>query len=576
MQKTSRLNRLLAVIVAVFMAVCCLPLSAFAEGGAKNHVVINKHYSDKDNASSVTYDVEYDANGVNNLIEKFAGDFQSGFDGYKMASYKTTVNLGNGVEPYEIPNGGSVLSQEATLTVDIYFDKVEDATDPEPEEPVEPEQPTYYSYTVKVCAEDGTQLADDRTFQILDGQSIYNAYNGSLPPVEGYTFSHFSLWEVGNPISSEAIATKDYNNATVYAVYTKNADPAPATYTVNVQFRAEDGTVLADDRQFTLTEGASIYDAHSGAWPVVDGYTFAHFSLWEISNVLDRDAIATPDYGKEGMTLIAVYTKNAEPAKEYITYKVIDSETREQIATWQVLEGDPLSSYSGTVPKKDGYTLDYLTFIDADKPVDMANTVAVKNLNGGLEWTLEAHFKALPAGYEDVNVRFEFVDMDGKTVLPALNYATTVSDDVIGPKVADVFADMTKQLAEKNYAFHHMTLVYEDGSESSALKDPVIVPDYDGATIKVYFNKVSSGNGGNTSSGSSNNNSSNSNTTTVTATNDNGETVVKAAAAPANNSAKILPQTGLSVETPVVFGVMMVAALAGAGAYLFAIRKKLN
>ena len=32
MQKTTRLQRLLAVILAVFMAVCCLPLSAFAEG----------------------------------------------------------------------------------------------------------------------------------------------------------------------------------------------------------------------------------------------------------------------------------------------------------------------------------------------------------------------------------------------------------------------------------------------------------------------------------------------------------------------------------------------------------------
>ena len=34
MQKTTRLQRLLAVVVAVFMAVCCLPLSAFAEGKA--------------------------------------------------------------------------------------------------------------------------------------------------------------------------------------------------------------------------------------------------------------------------------------------------------------------------------------------------------------------------------------------------------------------------------------------------------------------------------------------------------------------------------------------------------------
>ena len=48
------------------------------------------------------------------------------------------------------------------------------------------------------------------------------------------------------------------------------------------------------------------------------------------------------------------------------------------------------------------------------------------------------------------------------------------------------------------------------------------------------------------------------------------------ASAPADNTVKILPQTGISVETPVVFGGMLFAALAGAGAYLFVMRKKLN
>lgn len=51
--------------------------------------------------------------------------------------------------------------------------------------------------------------------------------------------------------------------------------------------------------------------------------------------------------------------------------------------------------------------------------------------------------------------------------------------------------------------------------------------------------------------------------------------VVKAAA-PAANSTKILPKTGLQAQTPVVFGVMLFAALAGAAVYLFALRKKLN
>lgn len=51
--------------------------------------------------------------------------------------------------------------------------------------------------------------------------------------------------------------------------------------------------------------------------------------------------------------------------------------------------------------------------------------------------------------------------------------------------------------------------------------------------------------------------------------------VVKANA-PAANTSKIIPQTGLSLKSPVLLGVMMVAALAAAGLYLFVIRKKLN
>lgn len=45
---------------------------------------------------------------------------------------------------------------------------------------------------------------------------------------------------------------------------------------------------------------------------------------------------------------------------------------------------------------------------------------------------------------------------------------------------------------------------------------------------------------------------------------------------PAANTSKIIPQTGLSLKSPVLLGVMMVAALAAAALYLFVIRKKLN
>ena len=94
----------------------------------------------------------------------------------------------------------------------------------------------------------------------------------------------------------------------------------------------------------------------------------------------------------------------------------------------------------------------------------------------------------------------------------------------------------------------------------------------EGAKLDVPVHKIKD------ESGDSEDSSSSSDNTTTVSSNDNksnNNQVVKAET-PADNTAKVMPQTGLTAETPVVFGVMMVAALAGAGAYLFAIRKKLN
>ena len=77
------------------------------------------------------------------------------------------------------------------------------------------------------------------------------------------------------------------------------------------------------------------------------------------------------------------------------------------------------------------------------------------------------------------------------------------------------------------------------------------------------------------------NNSGNNNTTTVTSNSndkkDSGEEVVKSTAAPADNTAKVLPQTGVQTSAPITaFVVVLAAALAGAACYLFVVRKKLN
>ena len=40
MQKSSRFNRLLALLVAIFMLVCCVPASVFAEDGAAEAAMV--------------------------------------------------------------------------------------------------------------------------------------------------------------------------------------------------------------------------------------------------------------------------------------------------------------------------------------------------------------------------------------------------------------------------------------------------------------------------------------------------------------------------------------------------------
>ena len=68
----------------------------------------------------------------------------------------------------------------------------------------------------------------------------------------------------------------------------------------------------------------------------------------------------------------------------------------------------------------------------------------------------------------------------------------------------------------------------------------------------------------------------NNNDNTTTVTSDNSDDVVKSDT-PADNTAKVLPQTGVESSAPVIgFAFVLLAALGGAAAYLFVVRKKLN
>ena len=97
MQKTTRLQRLLAVIVAVFMAVCCLPLNAFATGNTVQVDTVQMNIQFKD-GDEVVAGGDYDVpTGVQNysILKQYVpegyqmtatGDFYAEADGKLVVS----------------------------------------------------------------------------------------------------------------------------------------------------------------------------------------------------------------------------------------------------------------------------------------------------------------------------------------------------------------------------------------------------------------------------------------------------------------------------------------------------------
>ena len=91
MQKTSRLNRLLAVLVAVFMAVCCLPLNAFAEDGTCGLTLAIYN----DGKLSQTVDMGREVSYTDGLIrDNYATYFEQ--NGYELDRYTVDYTYSSG------------------------------------------------------------------------------------------------------------------------------------------------------------------------------------------------------------------------------------------------------------------------------------------------------------------------------------------------------------------------------------------------------------------------------------------------------------------------------------------------
>ena len=197
----------------------------------------------------------------------------------------------------------------------------------------------------------------------------------------------------------------------------------------------------------------------------------------------------------------------------------------------------------------------------------------------------------LPAGVQNYNVLSQYVPEGYKLAVSGdFTVAEGTSLDVPVDKIpAQIimnirFMDGDTFVAGGDYFLAEGVHNYKDLEDLGYLPtgyEMDVAGDFmakDGGKLDVPVHKVKDESGTDGSeSGNSGSSSSNNNTTTTT-NNQNGENkaqVVKSDA-PADNSVKVLPQTGLTAEQPLVFGGMLFSALGSAAAYLFAIRRKLN
>ena len=226
-----------------------------------------------------------------------------------------------------------------------------------------------------------------------------------------------------------------------------------------------------------------------------NGYKFDYMTLvyddgTESSSL--QEPVVVPDY--DGKTIKVYFSKIDTPVDVNFRVEFVDKNgntlqeatniaiTYSDFGSSQKLSElltDDIARVEAKGYKHFAYTLIY---DDGSESSSIVDPVVVPDYNGK---TIKAYF-AKAEETEDVNIRFEFVDMAGETILPATNYATTYTDSAIGPKLIDVIAEETAKLSKDSYVFDHFAWVYADGTETE-LNDPVIVPDYHNTTIKIYY-----------------------------------------------------------------------------------------
>ena len=674
MQKTTRLQRLLAVVVAVFMAVCCLPLNAFAAGQAK-----------------VTFQC-VDANG-----NKVGSEQVLTLDTHSVTDEGEFVTFTYGE-----------IKDQITIEDGYHFDESQSATQVEKKCGLASDMTSYYvGEVIDFPVVANAKTADFTVNYVYDGttlktKSVHFEYTDFDDPTDAWTY--FSNTDEFKTLSSEykmvdfvvpqPAGSVTYTGAGQYSItsaldkmtITVNLEKISTAQTVefSVRFVSDDGVIDNEtkDASVPYDENGTIFDA----WTFIQGTgSYENYVAlgYEMKNFVVPQPAGDVTYTGAGQFSITpdlndkVITVNLSKAEEPSTVEYVDF-----VIHFVSADGEIDVTKNASVSYDEyGTIFDAWTFFQgtgsyknyAKEGYQMVNFV-VPHAAGDATYTGAGQFSITPAlagmtvtvnlekpvvSKDESTYTFNFYETNNKNNV--LHEAVTVKitdfDNLVDKYVMDLFATAREEIEESgNWTYNFYESDYNQGVEGQV--DALVVPGVN-MVYNVYFNcndrsskytihfvdennnefmdpavvnmawvegqelnlmaqlkdtlatvnakgytfktltawngteaykgdelvvpgeyeliahcvkNTSDSTGGDNNSNNNNSNSNNNNTKTVSS---NNNQVVKADA-PADNTAKIMPQTGLSVETPVVFGVMMVAALAGAGAYLFAIRKKLN
>ena len=631
MQKTSRLNRLLAVLVAVFMAVCCLPLNAFAEVGhiSDGRMEINVFYYDEEGNSK--------GSGIAMVPLQNFSDKETG-KGMVNANDMTGVPEG-----YEICSTGDYPFDNFNVTVTVRPVKEE------PTQPETPEKPTEVIMNFAFIDENGNNVGGGDQFVPNTGTANYNVLD--LP--EGYELAStgdFFVVEGGHQdVSVRKIKTEVIMN---FAFIDENGNNVgggdqfvPNTGTANYNvLDLPEGYELASTGDFFVVEGGhQDVSVRKIKTEVIMNFAFIDENGNNVGggdqfvpntgtanyNVLDLpegyELASTGDFfvvegGHQDVSVRKIKTEvimnfvfvdengnNVGGGDQFVpntgtaNYNVLDlPEGYELVETGDffVEEGKSLTvKVKKTVTSQtvglnfyDETSEEQICEVEVELPADAIHM----NTNDMLDY--------LPEGYDFVvtgdlaindgwiyvgvkptkTLRIYWAIDNGDAADFADGSADTWTQELTWKHIHDEIALPQITVAD-GYVFNGWSVSGQNGEFwGPELKTMTVgdkfVADEKGGVISIIANIVTREAGQGGSTGGNNGGSTGSSEqsgATATAASAGNDTVVKTAA-PADNSVKILPQTGFTAEAPAVFGGMLFAALAGAGAYLFGMRKKLN